>query len=740
LRLAICTSTCEAVYLAVPKTFPMTRSIDFSITLQKLCPVAVLAVLLAIVFPAFAQRPPISIDDHFNWVEFTSLKMSPDGSGLVIGTDRADWDQQIFREDLWLYRDDGKGGSLVQLTQSGHDTMPRWSPDGRWIAFLSERKASGKEPSSEDSSGSKDKETAQVYLIPANGGEAFSVTTGEEGVHAFSWSPDSRTLYFATRQPWTKEQKDRHKEEWKEVVQYRAAERGDTIFSIDVSDAIKGHAAAAIPETLESEKASDATPGSRPLAQSPWRVHQLDAAPDGHALAFVTQSVSEREEKIEEYEIYTVDLADASHMRPPRPVTHNEALEQDILWAADSRHIFFEVDYGSVEGKYLDTQTRLYWVDTQTHEVQRWATDFTGQIARYGVAANAGVVASGRVGTEVQLYSQARPGASFAEYAGWPGTYELPAVAHHSQRVAFVYSALDRPGEVYIAESADDLKQARPVTSFNKIFTERDLPKGKPYQWKADDGATVEGMLMYPPGKFEAKNLPLFVYIHGGPNDADGNHFEADWYQWDRLAATQGWLVFEPNYRGSSGYGDRFMAEMVPRIVSRPGKDIVEGVDALVKDGIADPDRVAIGGYSFGGYLTNWLITQSTRWKAAVTGGGAVENVANWGNDDMTFDDAYCLGGRPWEAPLRYHDEAAIFQIDKVRTPTLMVTGADDIRVPPLESYLLDHALHALNVPSSLLIFPGEGHDLDKNPWHGKIKVREELKWLQKYGGVGTAH
>jgi dipeptidyl aminopeptidase/acylaminoacyl peptidase len=289
---------------------------------------------------------------------------------------------------------------------------------------------------------------------------------------------------------------------------------------------------------------------------------------------------------------------------------------------------------------------------------------------------------------------------------------------------------------VYLADSPDKLDGAHAITSFNKLLTERELPQGKPYRWKADDGTTVEGMLIYPPGKFEAKHLPMFTLIHGGPADADGNHFEADWYQWAALAATNGGLVFEPNYRGSTGYGDKFLMQIVPAIVSRPGKDILEGVDALVKDGIADPDHLTIGGYSYGGYMTNWLITQTTRFKAAVTGAGAVEHVGNWGNDDTTYDDAYFLGGRPWEAPQRYHDEAAIFQIDKVKTPTHMVAGSADIRVAVLEDYLLEHALHALGVPNKLLVFPGEGHGLGKNPWHGKIKVREELNWLQKYGGI----
>jgi acylaminoacyl-peptidase len=300
--------------------------------------------------------------------------------------------------------------------------------------------------------------------------------------------------------------------------------------------------------------------------------------------------------------------------------------------------------------------------------------------------------------------------------------------------MAFVHSTIDQPSEVYIADSVNDLSHARAITSFNKIFTERAAPQGKPYRWKADDGTMVEGMLVYPPGQMDAKHLKMFVLIHGGPEDSDANHFEADWYQWAGLAATNGWLVFEPNYRGSIGYGDAFALGIIPHIVSRPGKDILEGVDALVKDGIADPDHLTIGGYSYGGYMTNWLITQTTRFKAAVTGAGAVEHVANWGNDDTTMDDAYFLGGKPWEAEANYNAEAAIWQFGKVTTPTHVVGGADDIRVYVGEDYLLERALFSRGIPSSLLIFPGEGHSLDKNPWHGKIKVRDELQWLEKYG------
>ncbi|MBZ5525834.1 MAG: prolyl oligopeptidase family serine peptidase [Acidobacteriia bacterium] len=679
-----------------------------------------------------AQKKPLTLDDFFNSVGISELEMSSDGHAVIIGTVRPDWEQSNFRKDLWLWRD-SMPGAPIQLTHSGHDEKARWSPNGHWIAFLSERKLSGGKDADSDSDDPKDKTSSQIFLISTSGGEAFPATSGDEDVHALSWSQDSQTLYFSTRIPWTKAQQDTYKKDWKDVVQFRAAERGDELFSLTLKEALANYAAQGTKTPSDPDPAArTSTPGSQSLGSLAYRISEIETSPDGKKLGLATTSVSERMEVFAGYEIYVVDLAGPSHA--PRQITHNEGVENEIRWAADSRRIFFNIGEGAAEGKYQDFQDRAYTVDSETGHLQRWAADFEGSVP-WNAVAGAGLLATGNVGTEVQVYQQASPEAAFKKLAGWPGTYGLLSTAKASPRIAFVYSSLQKPTEVYVAESADKLAQAQPISSFNRLFTERELPQGKPFRWKADDGVMVEGMLIYPPGKFEARNLPMLTLIHGGPADADGDHFAADWYQWSALAATSGWLVFEPNYRGSTGYGDKFLQRIVPEIVSRPGKDILEGVDALVKDGIADPEHLAIAGYSYGGYMTNWLITQTTRFKAAMTGAGAVEHVANWGNDDTTFDDAYYLGGRPWEAPKRYQDEAAIFQINKVKTPTHMVAGASDIRVAVLEDYLLDRALNSLGIPSTLLIFPGEGHSLSKNPWHGKIKVREELKWLEKYGG-----
>src|SRR5258708_8524349 len=251
--------------------------------------VFVVIVIVACAFFASADsKPKLTLNEFFNSVSFSAIELSPDGNSVVIGTERADWDQQIFRSDLWLYRDDAKGGSLIQLTQSGHDSSPKWSPDGHWIAFLSERKTSAEKASSDEDKDEdkKDEGVNQIYLISPAGGEAFAVTQGEEEVHTFSWSADSHTLYFATRNPWTKTQKDDYKKAWKDVVQYRTAERGDTIFALDLAAALARHASAPVKVEVESDKQKEPkehiNPAARTIATTPLHVEHREPSLDGH--------------------------------------------------------------------------------------------------------------------------------------------------------------------------------------------------------------------------------------------------------------------------------------------------------------------------------------------------------------------------------------------------------------------------------------------------------------------------
>ena len=228
------------------------------------------------------------------------------------------------------------------------------------------------------------------------------------------------------------------------------------------------------------------------------------------------------------------------------------------------------------------------------------------------------------------------------------------------------------------------------------------------------------------------------MLIHGGPTEASLNWFMGGWYFWAPLAATEGWLVFQPNYRGSIGYGDEFTNALRYQPVSIPQKDILDGVDQLIADGIADRTKLAIGGYSYGGILTNWIITQTTRFNAALSGAGSVEQASFWGTTDIPIYIADLVGSVPWTMPKLYQNQSAIYYVDRVRTPTHIVAGTADVRVPFSQSLMLARSLNYLGIPVKLQLLPNEGHTLPIDPWHGKAKVQEEIEWLKLYGYNST--
>ena len=675
--------------------------------------------------PAAAQRGNdlITLDEFMNATEIKDVKLSPDGSAAVIATVSPDWQHNRFRNDLWIWK--AQTGKTVPLTRSGHARTPLWSPDGRYVAFLSDFPL----PYGEDKDG--DDVPERLWLIAADSGESLPLYKQKLDVHALAWSADGSQIFFSAASPLSKSAADARKGQWKDVIRWREQERGDLLLAMPVELAIAGaqtylpaHPAAATDDALPLPALA------RTISASPDEIKQIAPDPKGAQIAFVTDSVSHRFEDPAHNEIYLTRSSGGEVRR----LTNNQAIESSLCWNPDGSKLFFHVaaDAGALDGPYRDVQGRLYAIDPQSGHVQRLGAGFAGSFEDFTVLADGRLIATGLKGTQQQLY--AIDGDRAALLPGVPGTYAGVNVSLHSQGLLVKHSTLTDPVQVLLAPDPGHPDQAKTLTSFNLVFTQRAQPGWKTYQWKADDGTVVEGVLIYPPHRMGEKNLRMLTLIHGGPADADGDRFEADWYDWANLAAANGWLVFRPNYRGSSGYGDDFMLQIAPHLVSRPGKDILEGVDALVKDGIADPEQLTIGGYSYGGYMTNWLITQTTEFKAAVTGAGAVEHAANWGNDDTTYDDVWYLGGAlPWQNPGLYQSEAALFQMNKVRTPTHIVGGNADVRVGYLEDVLLERALQALQVPHSLLVFPGEGHSLEKDPWHGYIKVREELQWLAKY-------
>jgi dipeptidyl aminopeptidase/acylaminoacyl peptidase len=692
--------------------------------------------------PANAQaqsaKPAITLDEYLNTTDISGARLSPDGSSVVIATDAPDWKNSVYRHDLWIWNEQS---GMRPLTHSAGEEDARWSPDGKWIAFLSDRALLGDDASADTESTNDATKPKRIWIISATGGEPLPLYSEKLEAHAFAWASDSTSIYFSVQEPLGHDQAEARETEWQDVIRWREQNRGDLLLKVDIAPAMASATATPLPNGAAAAKAAkgraDTIPasplpsGASVLTKNALAIDEIAPSPNGKELAFLTGPIHRRTENPADNEIFLVAFVGGE----ARQLTHNQALETNIRWAPDSRWLHFVVSAaaGSLEGSYRDVQGRLYRIDTQTAKVERLGTTFDGSFDQFVLLPDGREFALGLKGTETQIYLV--EGDNATKLRGLAGTYAGLESADKSNSLLVRHSSVNEPTQVYLAADPLHPDQLKALTSFNPIFAERAQPEWEPYTWQSDDGRTVEGMLIFPPGKKGAKHLRVLTLIHGGPADADGNRFGADWYDWATLAADRGWLVFRPNYRGSSGYGDDFMLEIEPHLVSKPGRDILTGVDALAKDGYADPNHLAIGGYSYGGYMTNWLITQTTRFRAAVTGAGAVEHAANWGNDDETWDDAWYLGGQPWQNPELYQSEAALFRFDKVKTPTHLVQGGADIRVSYLEGVTMERAFQTLGVPHTFLVFPGEGHGLDKNPWHGYIKLREELKWLEKYDG-----
>jgi len=259
------------------------------------------------------------------------------------------------------------------------------------------------------------------------------------------------------------------------------------------------------------------------------------------------------------------------------------------------------------------------------------------------------------------------------------------------------------------------------------------LPQIRLVQWTSPDGTPVEGLLELPPDYREGDGpLPLVVELHGGPTSATRYEFRY-WIYGRTLFAAQGWALLSPNYRGSTGYGDEFLVELIGHQNDRDVADILSGVDMLIKEGIADPERMAVMGWSNGGYLTNCVVTQDPRFKAGSSGAGDFDQVMQWEIEDTPGHVINYMEGLPWENPEAMHRASPIYEADEVKAAMLFHTGKNDPRVPPEHSRAFHRALqYYLDVPTELIVYPGAGHGLTRYDQR-KAKMTWDHRWFEHY-------
>ena len=649
--------------------------------------VVVLALICA--SPSLAQSTrPMTLVDLLEVPSLSDPQLSPDGQQLLYVLAEADWEANKRISHIWRVNRDGN--ELVQLTNGveGEDD-PRWSPDGQQIAFITKR---------------GDAEEEQIYLLSNEGGEAHRLSDHATSVTNIEWSPDGAHIYFIAADPKTPEEKERDEAKddvfafdenfkqrhlWKIQVsdgeEHRITEGDYSIGSYRLSSNGEKMVVHRSPSPLidDSDEAEvwvmDAGGGNAiQLTRNSVPESAAEISPDGSTVLFLSDSNDEFV-YYHNRNIFLVPAGGGKHrvLLPDMPYGAMQA-----QWSEDGKSIFFVANMG--------VHSELFNVDVATGKMEQ--------------------LTDGQHSLQNWTYS--------------------PSAKQHVFRIDEPTNA----GDVYLLPSSGDSPPTRITKVYDYLAQEFELPKQEAIQWKGEDGATVEGLLYYPLDYEKGKRYPLIVQTHGGPRSSDQFAF-GRWSGYVQVSTAMGYAVLKPNYRGSTGYGDDFLRDMVGHYYRQSHLDVMTGVDHLIEIGIADGDRMAKMGWSGGGHMTNKIITHTDRFKAASSGAGAVNWISMYAQSDTRIQRTPWFGGTPWQkdAPVDlYWDHSPLKDIWKARTPTIILVGENDVRVPPPQSVELYRALKSNGVPTHLYIAPREPHGW-RELRHELFKMNVELDWFEKH-------
>ncbi len=645
-----------------------------------------LVLALVVAAPAAAQKIPMTPIDLLEVPVLTDPRLSPDGKEILFVLAEADWKANERVSHIW--RAGVAGENRVQLTRGTKgESSPRWSPDGKWIVFVAEREGD---------------DAAQLYRISAEGGEAVRLTSHETGVSSPSFSPDGKTLYFLADDPKSEEEKTRGKLE-------------DDVFAFDESWKHR---------RLWAHSVEQGT--SRLLTPGDFTVREYRVSRDGGKIA-LHRAPSPLLDASAQGEVYVVSADGAGMVR----LTSNSVPEGGAELSPDSSRVLFLADSNDRFEFYYNRNlfvvpasggaAKLLLAD-MPHEVTdaHWSKDGS---AIYFVA-NTGVRAElFRVDLATGKYQALTAG----DHAVGEWRYE-PALSTH----VFAVDEPENAGDLWVLES--DAAKPRRVTTVYGYLAKFELPREEAVRFQGQDGVEVEGVLYYPLGYEAGRRYPLIVHTHGGPRSSDKFGF-SDWGSYPQVSTALGYAVFKPNYRGSTGYGDDFLRGMVGHYFEQAHLDVMAGVDHLIARGIADGDRMVKMGWSGGGHMTNKIITYTDRFKAASSGAGASNWISMYAQSDTRIQRTPWFGGTPWQedAPIDlYWGHSPLKDIYKAKTPTLVLVGEKDERVPPPQSVELYRALKANGVETRLYMAPREPH-VWRELRHELFKINVELDWFEKH-------
>jgi dipeptidyl aminopeptidase/acylaminoacyl peptidase len=599
---------------------------------------------------------------------------------------------------IWLVGRDG--GPARRLTASEvSDDSPRWSPDGRAIAFTSDRQKRG---------------VAQLYLLPLSGGEAVRLTDRVTGVIAFEWSPDGSRLAFASRDSETDEVRKRR-------------ETGDDANVVDMDIKRAGLWLLDVPA-----EATSFEPGSLPEARrvSPENVHiggYVDSgfawAPDGSGFVVMAGASPRTNDRIRSEAFHLsldgklvslgkLDGVIASPRYSPDGSTLAYVGVEDQIPA---RFVLLTMPAAGGPSKvvapgYNGSFMEFHWLPDSRHIV---AGVETGQRASF-VRVN---VESGAV---EEAFTPAEP----------RGTTSGLSTSADGRRCAFPWETASSFGDVHVADLGGTSTR---LTDLNPWVREYDLGELREIAWESFDGMSIEGLLILPVGYDGTIRYPLLTHIHGGPAASWSHHVYANWHDWGQFLAQRGFAVFMPNPRGSTGRDAAFLRAVVDSYGESDLQDILTGVDYLIAEGIADPDRLVVGGWSGGGYLTNRMITSTNRFKAAVSGAGTSNWISFLGTADIRDVFTHYVGDIAVDPETAWR-LSPIRSVKQATTPTLILFGENDPRVPPTQGYELYAGLRSRGVETQMVLYPREGHGIGERT-HQLDVLRRVIDWYDRHLG-----